>query len=95
MALLMSTIINRVRGEDFPPAREGFGWMNASFQVGLKRLSPNLRPNLERLEPLLDPGFEVADRVATDAQLDEVQGHLTFLADDAGAVEFPTQICGG
>ncbi|MEJ2110446.1 MAG: trehalase family glycosidase [Acidobacteriota bacterium] len=31
--------------------REGFGWMNASYQVGLGLLSENLRDSLERLIP--------------------------------------------
>jgi alpha,alpha-trehalase len=31
--------------------REGFGWMNASYQVGLKLLPAELRPHLERLVP--------------------------------------------
>jgi len=31
--------------------KEGFGWMNASYQVGLKLLSPNLRIKLEKLIP--------------------------------------------
>ncbi len=32
-------------------AQEGFGWMNASFLVGLGMLSPTLRSRLEALEP--------------------------------------------
>jgi alpha,alpha-trehalase len=32
-------------------AREGFGWTNASFQVGLTLLSPHLREALNRLVP--------------------------------------------
>ncbi|NLI75220.1 MAG: trehalase [Candidatus Riflebacteria bacterium] len=39
--------------------REGFGWMNASFQVGLAALSSDLRSRLERLVPpefLFRPG---------------------------------------
>jgi alpha,alpha-trehalase len=31
--------------------REGFGWMNASYQIGLRTLSPVFRPPLERLVP--------------------------------------------
>ena len=31
--------------------REGFGWMNASYQVGLHLLPEHLRDNLERLVP--------------------------------------------
>jgi alpha,alpha-trehalase len=31
--------------------REGFGWMNASYQVGLHLLSENLRDDLARLIP--------------------------------------------
>lgn len=31
--------------------REGFGWMNASFQVGLKRLSPKWQTPLKNLVP--------------------------------------------
>lgn len=31
--------------------REGFGWMNASYQVGLKELPPVMRPMLEKLVP--------------------------------------------
>ena len=31
--------------------QEGFGWMNASYQVGLKRLPSNLRTSLENLVP--------------------------------------------
>ncbi len=31
--------------------QEGFGWMNASYQVGLKLLPPDLRSYLERLVP--------------------------------------------
>ena len=31
--------------------REGFGWMNASYQVGLDLLPENLRDHLERLVP--------------------------------------------
>ena len=31
--------------------KEGFGWMNASYQVGLKLLPTNLQTNLERLIP--------------------------------------------
>ena len=31
--------------------REGFGWMNASYQVGLKLLQADLRRNLEQLTP--------------------------------------------
>jgi alpha,alpha-trehalase len=31
--------------------REGFGWMNASYQVGLTLLPPELRQKLERLVP--------------------------------------------
>ena len=31
--------------------REGFGWMNASYQVGLALLSPDRRAQLEALEP--------------------------------------------
>lgn len=31
--------------------REGFGWMNASYQVGLKQLPPALRKKLEELVP--------------------------------------------
>lgn len=39
-------------GTDFAYiTREGFGWMNASYQVGLKRLSPKWRPELEKLKP--------------------------------------------
>lgn len=39
-------------GTDFAYiTREGFGWMNASFQVGLAHLPPNLRSNLEQLIP--------------------------------------------
>jgi alpha,alpha-trehalase len=30
---------------------EGFGWMNASYQVGLKYLSPDLRTRLNGLFP--------------------------------------------
>jgi alpha,alpha-trehalase len=32
--------------------REGFGWMNASYQVGLALLSPGQRAHLEALAPL-------------------------------------------
>ena len=32
--------------------REGFGWMNASYQVGLALLTPEQRARLEALEPL-------------------------------------------
>ena len=39
-------------GTDFAYiTREGFGWMNASYQVGLAGLPPDLRNNLERLIP--------------------------------------------
>jgi alpha,alpha-trehalase len=39
-------------GTDFSYiTREGFGWMNASYQVGLKRLPPELRRQLEDLVP--------------------------------------------
>ena len=31
--------------------REGFGWMNASYQVGLRLLPPEMRGPLERLVP--------------------------------------------
>jgi alpha,alpha-trehalase len=31
--------------------KEGFGWMNASYQVGLKTLPPHLRQQLDRLVP--------------------------------------------
>ena len=31
--------------------KEGFGWMNASYQVGLKKLSPELRAKLSELRP--------------------------------------------
>ncbi len=31
--------------------KEGFGWMNASYQVGLKTLPPHLRNHLDRLVP--------------------------------------------
>ena len=31
--------------------REGFGWMNASYQVGLSRLPAHLREHLDRLTP--------------------------------------------
>lgn len=31
--------------------REGFGWMNASYQVGLQLLSPKLREKLDALDP--------------------------------------------
>jgi alpha,alpha-trehalase len=31
--------------------REGFGWSNAAFQVGLSRLSPQLRSQLDQLIP--------------------------------------------
>ncbi len=31
--------------------KEGFGWMNASYQVGLRILPPNLRHQLDRLVP--------------------------------------------
>ncbi|MFQ5813495.1 MAG: trehalase family glycosidase, partial [Anaerolineae bacterium] len=31
--------------------KEGFGWMNASYQVGLKLLPPDLRTYLDRLVP--------------------------------------------
>jgi alpha,alpha-trehalase len=31
--------------------REGFGWTNASFQIGLRQLPSNLRENLNRLIP--------------------------------------------
>lgn len=31
--------------------QEGFGWMNASYQVGLRELSPSLRSKLEQLVP--------------------------------------------
>jgi len=31
--------------------KEGFGWMNASYQVGLKHLRPELRSKLEQLAP--------------------------------------------
>jgi alpha,alpha-trehalase len=31
--------------------KEGFGWMNASYQVGLKLLPSDLRVNLEQLVP--------------------------------------------
>ena len=31
--------------------REGFGWMNASYQVGLRLLLPEMRGPLERLVP--------------------------------------------
>ena len=30
---------------------EGFGWMNASYQVGLRRLDPSLRAKLDALVP--------------------------------------------
>jgi alpha,alpha-trehalase len=33
-------------------ATEGFGWMNASFLVGLSLLSPDQRRQLSRLQPL-------------------------------------------
>ncbi len=37
-------------GTDFDYiTREGFGWMNASYQVGLRALSPSLRSTLDRL----------------------------------------------
>ncbi len=37
-------------GTDFDYiTREGFGWMNASYQVGLRALSPSLRSMLDRL----------------------------------------------
>ena len=32
--------------------REGFGWMNASYQVGLALLSPGQRTHLEALAPI-------------------------------------------
>ena len=39
-------------GTDFSYiTREGFGWMNASYQVGLNRLPSDLRRHLERLTP--------------------------------------------
>lgn len=38
--------------------REGFGWMNASYQVGLERLSDPWRGYLERLVPPEWVGFE-------------------------------------
>ncbi len=39
-------------GTDFAYiTREGFGWMNASFQVGLAALKPGLRRRLEQLVP--------------------------------------------
>ncbi|MFC1485644.1 trehalase family glycosidase [Candidatus Latescibacterota bacterium] len=39
-------------GTDFSYiTREGFGWMNASYQVGLNRLPADLRRHLERLTP--------------------------------------------
>ncbi len=31
--------------------KEGFGWMNASYQVGLELLPPDLRTRLDRLFP--------------------------------------------
>ncbi len=31
--------------------KEGFGWMNASYQVGLELLPQDLRAHLERLVP--------------------------------------------
>jgi alpha,alpha-trehalase len=39
-------------GTDFAYiTREGFGWMNASYQVGLAELNPELRKQLENLVP--------------------------------------------
>lgn len=39
-------------GTDFAYiTREGFGWMNASYQVGLAELKPELRKQLEKLVP--------------------------------------------
>jgi alpha,alpha-trehalase len=39
-------------GTDFAYiTREGFGWMNASYQVGLSRLSPDLRVRLAARVP--------------------------------------------
>ena len=32
--------------------REGFGWMNASYQVGLALLTPDQRARLEALAPV-------------------------------------------
>lgn len=39
-------------GTDFSYiTKEGFGWMNASYQVGLKKLSPELKKKLSDLRP--------------------------------------------
>lgn len=38
------------QGTDFEYiTREGFGWMNASFQYGLSHLAPNLRGELNKM----------------------------------------------